>query len=67
MAGPVVARFFFVSFVPLSVFVVALFFTCFAGFAFNRFAYSRNPAIVAVMKFASVPANIARRPSRARS
>ena len=29
--------------------------------------YSRNPAIVAVMKFASVPANIARRPSRARS
>src|SRR5437870_3240016 len=29
--------------------------------------YKRNPAIVAVMKFASVPANMARRPSRARS
>src|SRR5439155_26365220 len=28
--------------------------------------YKRNPAIVAVMKFASVPANMARRPSRAR-
>jgi hypothetical protein len=28
---------------------------------------SRKPAIVAVMKFASVPANIARNPSRARS
>ena len=29
--------------------------------------YSRNPAMLAVMKFASVPANIARSPSRARS
>ena len=29
--------------------------------------YSRKPAMVAVMKFASVPANIARRPRRARS
>ena len=30
-------------------------------------AHSRNPAMVAVMKFASVPASIARRPRRARS
>ena len=30
-------------------------------------SHSRNPAIVAVMKFASVPANIARSPRRARS
>src|SRR5215204_592835 len=29
--------------------------------------HSRNPAIVAVMKLASVPANIARKPSLARS
>src|SRR6266536_2993255 len=29
--------------------------------------YSKNPAMVAVMKFASVPANIARSPRRARS
>ena len=29
--------------------------------------HSRKPAIVAVMKFASVPASIARKPSRARS
>src|SRR5262245_54791983 len=29
--------------------------------------YNMKPAIVAVMKFASVPANIARSPSRARS
>ena len=29
--------------------------------------YNKNPAIVAVTKLASVPANIARKPRRARS
>ena len=37
------------------------------GHAGRPGAHSRKPAIVAVMKLASVPANIARRPSRARS
>ena len=55
----------FVSFVVAFAFYSAI--SAVSAFTVVVSGYKRNPAIVAVMKFASVPANIARSPRRARS